>query len=113
MARSDVAIAMKQTDYEKLQKAIEELDEDTKEDVTHFMKGVSLEVSSENKEYVILKWEWVKWYDYFPEVEFILNFLEEIEKYDYIRIGEDYDDIECEFNSDDYVIGIEHKITCS
>ncbi len=45
---------------------------------------------------VLYQWTAVKWYDEFPEVQFIGRFLEGVngKSYYFIRIGEDYDDIE-------------------
>ena len=41
-------------------------------------------------------WDWVKWYDDFSEVDFIVTFMAELEwdEYLFIRIGEEHDDNE-------------------
>ncbi len=45
---------------------------------------------------MLYQWAAVKWYDEFPEVQFIGRFLEGVsgKSYYFIRIGEDFDDIE-------------------
>ncbi len=42
------------------------------------------------------RWESVKWYDGYPEVDFVTNFLHELDPSSYllVRVGEQYDDIE-------------------
>ena len=50
-------------------------------------------------------WSWIKWYDSYKEVDLIEEFLNVLpyESYGFIRLGEDYEDIEqrgspCDFN---------------
>ncbi len=113
MSFSDIAIAIKVADYEKMQKAIMELDEERKKSVTRLMQGASVESSIAHQGYIILQWKWVKWKANYPEVKFLRSFLESIKKYDYIRIGIEYDDVEYEFNTGENIISIERKISCS
>lgn len=61
-----------------------------------------------------VKWEWVKWYDSYPEVAAVMNALAEFDRlhnedakdsdglgYSFIRLGEETDDIETQTNDYD------------
>jgi hypothetical protein len=92
--RSEVAIAMRKEDYELLK----EFDKENK-------NLIELLEMADKKEYngaISLKWEWLKWYPEFSEVQAIEEFLcklsDEDKPYKFIRIGEEYDDIETENN---------------
>lgn len=88
--RSDVALALSREDHEKLVKAcvppgdldallfLTPNDEDDKED------------------FVILHWESVKWYDDYPLIEKIASFICDLDDaaFGFVRIGDEYDDIE-------------------
>lgn len=60
----------------------------------------------ETKPYRIFHFEWTKWYDdMFPEIQFMMRFLRNIEEphyYDFMRLGEDMDDVEHEYSYDCY-----------
>lgn len=48
----------------------------------------------------VLHWEWVKWYDEFEEVKYIMNFIRSLGdgNYEFMRIGEEDGDCEHEGN---------------
>ena len=54
--------------------------------------------------YESLYWEWVKWYDDYPEVSMVLDFISEVEEkgedISLKRIGEENDDIEQMWSGD-------------
>ena len=64
------------------------------------------------KEEYLIEYDWVKWYEndptYFPEVDKIMSVLSELEEdetkgsFGYLRIGEDYEDIETRWNDEFY-----------
>ena len=67
----------------------------------------------ENAPYRIFHFDWFKWYSIFPEVKFMMNFLEEIEEphfYDFVRLGQDNGDIE-QMNNDEYYFNIETNVS--
>jgi len=92
--RSDVAIAMRKEDYELLK----EFDKENE----NLRDLLAVATVREKGEAVSLYWEWLKWYDSFSEVEAIEEFLgklsDEDKPYKFIRIGEEWDDIEKEEN---------------
>lgn len=55
----------------------------------------------DQSEYITFHWEWVKWYDDYEEMQFIIGFYRNLDEYSFKRIGEDNSDIEEEWNGDD------------
>lgn len=51
-------------------------------------------------QYVTFYWNFVKWYDTFSSVQFITHFYHGADEYSFKRIGEDYGDIEIDWNGD-------------
>lgn len=51
-------------------------------------------------QYVTFYWNWVKWYDTFSSVQFITDFYHGLDEYSFKRVGEDYGDIEIDWNGD-------------
>ena len=116
--RSDVAIVMKEKDFHTML-------EEVKQTEIEWLNGWILsgynhpksknkpfsELNPQSDDWVVLYWEWVKWYDDYQEVAFIENFLQKINQYDFIRIGEDDDDTEIIYKSQNYLMGVERRIT--
>lgn len=60
----------------------------------------------------LIEYDWVKWYEdnpeYYPEVDEIMSILSELEKdnskgsFGYLRIGEEYEDVETRCNDEKY-----------
>lgn len=50
--------------------------------------------------YVTFYWNFVKWYDTFSSVQFITHFYHGVDEYSFKRVGEDYGDIEIDWNGD-------------
>ena len=106
--RSQVAIAMKK--------------EDAKEFLEKYVKGTDLEggeVVKELPHVTVITFDDIKWNTWYPnvaEAESFLNELEEKEKYyEFVRIGEDYDDVEFRAfqpkdNENDFVLGVRREI---
>ena len=106
--RSEVAIAMKK--------------EDAKEFLENYVKGTKLEggeVVKELPHVTVITFSDIKWNTWYPEVaeaESFLDKLEETEKYyEFVRIGEDFDDVEIrnfqpEDNEYDFVLGVKREI---
>ena len=92
--RSEVAIAMRKEDYELLKKF-----DESNQDLLDLLKVATIR---EKEDATSLYWDWLKWYDSFSEVQAIEEFLgklsDEDKPYKFIRIGEEWDDIEREEN---------------
>lgn len=111
---SEVGIIIKEKDYQKLTKRIEKVkteDEKLYENLLWTtIKGVDDSYVVETsfgydpvlaEEYRILHWDNIKWYENnFPEVDYIMNFVRDLDCYQYIRLGEDVDDTEFESHGD-------------
>ena len=51
-------------------------------------------------QYVTFYWNWVKWYAACSSVQFITDFYHGLDEYSFKRVGEDYGDIEIDWNGD-------------
>lgn len=93
---SDVRIIIKTKDYKNILSRVKE----ENEAVYNFMKEESIHLDKfdyrQNKEYVYLGWNDVKWYGY--ESRYIEEKIKELDEYWFARIGEAYDDIEENYN---------------
>ena len=117
---SKVGIAMYKADFDAIKKAIAKNDDHTTKALLE-----SAEVSvlpSENDRcvnmlaedrclepdaYVVLMWDWMKWYEEFPEVRFIMDAMHKLHHYSYIRIGEETGDVEQDIHPGDREDGVE------
>lgn len=98
---SEVNIAVAKRDYELLMNNIAALpDGRLKRDLYYLLAGAKIDnldagdlSSGEKHSYVIMHWESVKWYLEFGEVAYIENFVKSLETYQFVRIGEVFDDI--------------------
>lgn len=97
---SEVAITMKKDDYNILMKQANDL---VKELIEYG------EVKDKGN-VIILYWSEVKWYGYYDDVAFVMNFLDNLREnkkpFKFIRLGEGSTDVEEEFffgdNEEDY-----------
>ena len=109
--RSDVAIAMTKKAAELLKTKLAEATPDQR----YLLDNPDLyEVDSKTEE-ALWRWHYVKWYEEFAEVAFIDNVLKELSDDDYlfIRLGENYDDIELrgDFWGNVFELGVSTAIT--
>ena len=95
---SDVAYALHKDDYDRMiQEAKDTAREEYNRDIEMFLTTGAETTVNEEEGIVAMKWTFVKWYDYFPEVRFISDFLANNDvDYSFIRIGESDDDLEIE-----------------
>ena len=95
--RSDVGLALKPFAVHILHKQINALDKNSEafSVITDFLAYADKHYEHATGAEIYL-WEYVKWYDEFPDVGFIENLLETLDLSDFlfIRIGEELDDIE-------------------
>lgn len=97
---SDVRAILKKEDFEALKKVIEESPYDN-------LKNMDvLEIRGKNKDYVYFGWNGIKWY-FGPE--FVQTIITSCEEHQFVRIGEDYTDVEEHYNLEEYdgdIIGV-------
>lgn len=95
--RSDIAISMRKEDFELLK----EFDKENR----NLVELLGVAEVKESRGAVVIKWDSLKWYPDFPEVQAIEEFLgklsDEDKPYRFIRIGEAIDDTEVEYNYGD------------
>ena len=110
--RSDVALGLRKVDFEELMKRVELIEkQDVKKEVIELIKDGKKNIKQSYTDFVVLYWESIKWYEnMFPEIKFIMNFIEDLEEYDYVRIGEDTDDITEELYSGHYLCTVSRSI---
>lgn len=107
---SEVAIALKKADFHKMETEIYFHIQD--KDLQKLTKKVlalaeKTEVERNADDYLVLRWPYIKWDNCFGEVKYIRDFLSKLLHYDFIRIGEDYDDIEVYHNTGHCLVDIE------
>lgn len=104
---SDVAIAVQKKDYIKLKQAISSLC--SAADLIEAAQKTEIQIDKEK--YVVLKWQSIKWYNDFEEISLIEKFLKKIPHHDFIRIGEEMDDIEEYQVTYHYLIEVQRDIS--
>ena len=103
--RSDVRIRLTERDYIKLKRKFEQeivpsigynLFEKTHLDVCKHLESVRCWKVTDDGEDIEIKedcvyfgWNWVKWYEGYKDVSFIMNFIQDCDQYAFCRIGED------------------------
>ena len=98
---SDVALGLRKEDFKVMMKKVELIEnQDVKKEVLELIEDGKNGVKQSYTDSVLLYWESIKWYEsIYPEIKFIMDFIKEIEEYDYVRIGEDLDDIVEDLNT--------------
>ena len=109
---SDVAIAMRKKDLQQMLDEARNLPDDNNWTYDFIQEGIANAPIWEDEDYALITWADIKWYDTKGEVSFIKDFLNHIEDehYDYLRIGEDYDDVEYHFETGEYLLQYERSI---
>lgn len=111
---SDVAIAVQKKDYFKLKQEISSLfsDSELKNKSLNLIEAAQkTEIQIDKEKYVVLKWQSIKWFNDFEEISFIEKFLKKIPHHDFIRIGEEMDDIEEYQGTHHYLIEVQRDIS--
>lgn len=95
--RSEVAITMYTKDYNKMINRAQQLkDNSIYQTITSAEKW-----NTTDKKVTILKFKSIKWYSEYKDIQWIEHFIQKINSY-FIRIGEEYQDIETYQYGDDY-----------
>lgn len=103
--RSDVMIAIpKEAFYTMINNACYNVD------VLDFLHEGAESDYLTHKDYKILHWEDVEWNNSYEEVAFVNKQLKQIKYYDFVRIGEDYNDTEVIYQSELYLIGVRRAL---
>lgn len=91
---SEVALTLKKADaLELIRKA--------KEDESNAQSWIAAADSIiDQDQYVTFYWNWVKWDAACSSVQFITDFYHGLDEYSFKRVGEDYGDIEIDWNGD-------------
>ena len=91
---SAVALSLHKEDEHQLVKRVGNLNEDILLKVCALIHDAARSTPRKHQDYVVFYWNYLKWYEKcFPEVDFIMNFMKSLKHpYDFIRIGEDFDD---------------------
>ena len=87
--RSDVGITLYRKDYEDMKDEAAKLGD---KNIIAFVDNFEIH-KTEDADIIQLEMSWVKWYEDFPEVQFVENFLKN-KAYRMLRIGEELEDIE-------------------
>lgn len=95
--RSEIAISMRKEDFELLK----EFDKENK----NLIELLEVAEVKESRGVMVIKWDSLKWYPEYPEVQAITKFLgklsEAAKPYKFIRIGEDVNDTEVKYDYGD------------
>ena len=96
--RSDIGLALTKEGADRLQDKLNSLDKssDTFSNVTTLLEYAHKHQKHEESGAELLLWDYLKWYDSFPEIRFFENLMGELEWDDFLflRIGEDMNDNE-------------------
>lgn len=97
--RSDVVLVLARRGVNELQKALAqpELDQETWKETKSLLANAETHLRDPESGSELWHWKNLKWYTDYPEVAFLENFLAakiREEDFQFIRIGEDWDDLE-------------------
>lgn len=89
--KSEVKIAIKNSDYEELKARLEMIENDILDDIDEIIQRLDNKVT-------IICFDWINWDETDSGANFIMNYLAELREYgkpfQMIRLGERYDDVE-------------------
>lgn len=96
---SEVGVCIKKNDFEELEARAKILND---EGLTYLLNHIDRKMEIISDEAVVIQWYSLKWYPDFKEVQFIMNYLTELEEngkpYAYVRVGEEQNDIEEQYS---------------
>ena len=111
--RYEVVLVLSKEAREALKEKLNALSKEEKENIESMFSCSDRRFIHESGAELI-HWTWVKWYNSYPEIAFIENFLDNCEDEDYylMRIGEDLGDIELQgyFYDNPFDANIETRI---
>lgn len=92
---SKVAVALRKADFADLQKSYDvfcRANAGNPEVTSDLFTDCIKRTASDGR--VVLYWSGIKWYDDYPEVKFFMDFIRDLDHMDFLRCGEEPDDIE-------------------
>ena len=96
--RSDVGLALSKAGALRLQEKLYALDKNSESYIqtTHLLEYAHKHQKHDESEAELFLWDYLKWYDNYPDVRFIKDLMNELESDDFLflRIGEDMNDNE-------------------
>lgn len=96
MGYSDVAITLFEDDFKSL---IKSSCEKSNEAFNLIKMATIHKCKNEPTNIIVVAWDWVKWYDGYKDVDFIMSFVSNANReYHYIRVGEEVGDLEIRAN---------------
>ena len=113
---SDVALCLTKNGMDQLKIALAEAERDKPDSLAAIKILIGDEPSrtDESTGAVVFLWEGERWYDEFDEIAFVEEFMDNLSHEDFlfIRLGEDYDDIETcgSFRGKPFGMYVERKI---
>lgn len=87
--RSQVAIALHKSDWQKLRNSLIATGIYTEDD----LRWAFSSIEEPREGYIVVSLDDTKWYEEYHDVKFIMDFLDGVE-HQFVRIGDYYDDIE-------------------
>jgi len=114
--RSDIGLALTQKAVQILHQKLNALDKNSEafSVITDFFTYADKHFEDTDSGSEVYLWEYVKWYEEFPDVGFIENLLAELDWSDFLffRIGEEIDDMETRgsFWDNSFDLGISRRI---
>ena len=117
--RSDTGLALTQEAVQTLNEKLNALDKNSEafSVITDFFTYADKHFEDTDSGSEVYLWEYVKWYQEFPDVSFIENLLHELDWSDFlfIRIGEELDDIDTRgsFWDNPFDLGISRSLILS
>ncbi len=93
---SEVALCLDAQAHKQFQEELTKQNETTQNEVAELLSWSTNTTKEDN---VLFYWDSVKWYEDFPCVGFIMNFINNLsydfmDNYLFLRVGENYEDIE-------------------
>lgn len=96
---SEIGVCIKKNDFEELEARAKVLNN---KELTYLLSHIDRKIEITSDEAIVIQWYSLKWYPDFKEVQFIMNYLTELEEtgkpYAYVRIGEGQNDIEEQYS---------------
>lgn len=113
--RSDIKLITTKEGWEELDKAVSEAEPEQKYRITSLATVSTKKCAANNKEYVLVEWIQIKWYLTSPQIRAFMQALYTLANknimFKFIRVGEDYEDIERIDNEDEPAKGTDYLST--
>lgn len=96
--RSDIGLCLSDKAVQELQKRLAAVEPDSEEgtEILSLFNSADVHLINDDAQEKLWVWHWMKWYGEYPEVRFLESLLADLDEDDFlfVRVGEDYADIE-------------------